>query len=161
MAPIQELIEGQLEQGTGPITHVVLQPSVRDAHHLPVFPQPGFQCHVVDEVAPYVHLLPNPAVRLILLRVWRRSIPHAQLVPYVPQNLGIFNDTFCYLYLLACHAPLSLTGILYRRRARRCLLTRRADAPRPAGMASSSREPSQIRRDPGLVRSRVRPKLLG
>lgn len=66
MTSIQDFIESQLAQNGqngGSITHVVLQPSVRDAHHLSVFPQPSFEGVFSDEVTPYIHLLPNPTVR--------------------------------------------------------------------------------------------------
>ncbi|KAL1525284.1 hypothetical protein AB1Y20_020147 [Prymnesium parvum] len=64
--PLVDLIEAQLEQahadqGNVCVTHVVLIPSVRDAHHSSVFPQPGFLCELPNAVRPYVHFLPNPA----------------------------------------------------------------------------------------------------
>ena len=60
------MLEGQLAQAEEDeanafVTHVVLIPSVRDAHHSPVFPQPSMEASLPDAVKPYVHLLTNPA----------------------------------------------------------------------------------------------------
>ncbi|KAG6525019.1 hypothetical protein ZIOFF_014971 [Zingiber officinale] len=44
----------------GSAAHVILLPSIRDAHHDFVFPQPAFDIHLTDDIKPQITCLPNP-----------------------------------------------------------------------------------------------------